>query len=362
MKALGRLLGGSMGGGPGIDAARLPGRPLLRTSIMFALIALLWAAAEAATWSLGIASQPKLVSLLAWGWCYGAARTYLSQRATERLLAAVSRDIVPRASPAYLQEAAAEIEGRITPARRILVPMLFAVLASAATYWVLSQEMDTSDFFRSPEWLFGTALYFLSFFVSARSVGAARFYLSLARCLEKEPARSLYVLGASESALIKGLAGLGNRVLAFWALVFLLILPIMALAHPDLGAYRFALDSRLLWVLVPGLGFLTLGLGSVGYLQGEAKIHATLQCFTKKQAAILQEKSNDLFDPLCGRLPKDADEVERLKQLTDWHDRILAGGHFGSRAGTAVSIALPLLLPAASLVKWFVEMLWPAGG
>lgn len=353
MSALARLLGNSMGGGRSFPAPRPIARPALRALGMLGAYALIVAAAEAATAALGLPREPKLLALYAWAGGYGVARAFLAEVTTAQVFATVERDIIPHASPDYLEAVAAELERRDGVVRRILWPVLVAATASALTYWVLKKEMSTENFFQSPQWLFGAIVFSLSFVVSVRSVGAGRFPLAFAKCLEQEH-DSLYLLGAADSPLVEGLAKLGRHILAFWVAVFLIVLTIMLLALPQLGPYALRADSPLLMILVPIMVFLTLGVGSIVYLRSEARIRQTLRRFTLRRAAILQRRINVLLDSAPARMPEDRDELEHL---ADWHDRILAGGRYGSPAGTAVSIALPFLLPAISLIKSLYDSL-----
>jgi len=366
LAALSGLLGRSMGGGRPHASPAPIGRPGASAFGLLAIYALMLAAAETAEWAGGMSTPHQLLGMLVWAGFYGAVRAYLGQRATARVMATVERDIVPHASPAYLDAVASAIEQRQTAVRRLAVPLLVAAAATAVTLWVLVMEPWThwrepniQDFLHSPVWLFGAIVYFLSFFVSARSIGAARFHLSFARCLQADRDHCLYVLGAAESPLVKGLAKLGGQILAFWTMVFLSVLSVMILALKRLGDYGLGPNSVFLVVLIPALGFLTLGIGSLVYLESEGKIRGMLKRFTFSQAWILQSRSNALLDPLAGRVPADPGEIS---QLTDWHDRILAGGRYGSRAGTTISIVLPFLLPAVSLIKFLADSLFAKAG
>lgn len=349
MIALARLLGDSMGSGPGLATPRPIVRPLARALTLLALFLLLWGAIDVVAAATGAARghEPRLYAMLAWAGGYGVLRAFLAEVATAQVFATVASDIVPYASPAYLEAVAEQIERRRTFPRRVAWPVLLGAMGAVASYLVLRRELNMDDFFRSPEWLFGMVIYSASFVVSVRSVGAARFHLSFAKCLDEER-DALYLLGAADSPLVEGLAKLGAQILLFWAAVFLVILSILMLAVPWLGGYGLKPNSPFLMILVPVMVFLTLGIGSLVYLRSEARIRETLRRFTLRQAAVLQQQINALLDPVSGRTPDDPDELGRL---ADWHDRILAGGRYGSPAGTAISIALPFLLPAASLIK-----------
>jgi amino acid transporter len=354
MTALARLLGDSMGCGRGLPAPRPIGRPAQRALLLFAAFLLLWAAAWAATELEQRVAELWLYAIVVWVGVYGVARIFLAQITTAQVFATVARDIVPYASPAYLEAVAVDLERRTTFGWRTLWPLLLATLGTAATFWMLGMEIHRPVDFRTPEWLFGGAMVWLSFFISARSVGAGRFHLSFAKCLEKEEQGALYLLGASESPLVEGLAKLGGQILVFWVAVFLVIMSILLLWLPEFGVYRVPPTSTFLLILASFMIFLTLGMGSITYLRSEARIRETLRRFTLAQAAVLQQRINALLDPRSGRLPDDPGELQRL---ADWHDRILAGGRYGSPAGTAVSIALPFLLPAASLIKSLYDSL-----
>lgn len=296
------------------------------------------------------ASQPKLVSLLAWGGCYFAGATYLARGATLRIRETVKHDILPYASERYKDAVAIEIHDRFTPNLLLGLPLLVAGVSLALAWWAIGQDMgrgtDKLSHRDLPELLFWAGTYFIYFFTAAIAVIAGRFYSSFAGNLGLEKS-SFYVLGASDTPLVKGLSKLGSQVLIFWALIFLLILSGMLLAFVPPKAYRLDPDSQLLFLLVPIAGFFSLGFGSLIYLGSEARIRSTLHRFTHAQARLLQKKSNALIYPSRGLVSDVTGEAERL---TEWQDRILAGGRYGSRAGAGLSIALPLTLPALSLI------------
>ncbi|HEX6375306.1 MAG TPA: hypothetical protein VFZ91_06260 [Allosphingosinicella sp.] len=351
-QALRRLLGESMGGEPWRASGSSARRPLVQTVRLIACYGLLWAAAEALTWAAGLRSHPQLVSLFAWTGGLMAARALIARGATARLMDTIERDIVPYATPAYLDAVAGDVERRCTAGRRVGLPLAVATACAIAACLAFGRELGGRSILASPQVLFGVAAAFAGFFLSARSGGAAAFYRAFAERLDSEPSDAFFVLGAADSPLVQGLSKLGSQVLVFWVLIFVAILSSMLLALPWLGEYRLPEDSIFLLIFVPVAGFISLGIGSLVYLRSEARIRASLRRFTQSEAAVLQRRIGALLDPLAGRLPDDGAELARL---TAWHDRILAGGRYGSRAGTAVSIALPLLLPALSFVRSVAE-------
>jgi hypothetical protein len=357
--ALQRLLGDSMGGEPGLGASG-SNRPFIHALQIFFLYMLAWGTAEALAWLMGAQPRPRLVSLLAWGSVYIAARSYIVSDTTIRVKATIGQDVLPYASPALLDAVAADLERRIDPIRRIISPLLVATLCALAGIIAFARDLEVSraDVF-TPEPLFGIAIFYLGFFISARSAAAAGFYISFARHLETEPDGNFFVLGAADSPLVQGLAKLANQVLVFWAMIFLAILSSMLLSLPWPRGFAFETNSYFLIVFVPVAGFISLGFGSLVYLRSEAKIRFALRRFTESQAAVLQQRMNARLDPLAGRIPADSSEIA---QLTEWHDRILAGGRYGSRLGTAVSIALPLILPALSIVRTIYQSVTGTAG
>jgi hypothetical protein len=357
MAALGRLLGESMGGEPRLAVSPSGGRPAIHALRLLILYALIWAAAEALTWAMDASTDKKLISVLAWAGCFVTARAAIARGATARLTETIEQDILPYASPGFLEAVAADLERRNGRGQRIAVPLLVALVCWAAGGVAFAHDLAAvalGKTLASPESLFAILVLFLGFFLSARSVAAAGFYIAFAERLEAEPSDAFFVLGAADSPLVQGLAKLGSQVLVFWALIFLAILSSMLLALPWPDDFGLKQDSAFLMVFVPLAGFITLGIGSLVYLRSEAKIRSALRSFTESQAAVLQQRMNVLLDPLAGRIPHDDGEIARL---TEWHDRILAGGRYGSRVGTAVSIALPFLLPAVSVARWIYESL-----
>jgi hypothetical protein len=370
MAAVRQLLGASMGGEPRLVALRAHGRPLAQALRLLILYALVWAGAEALALAMARPTHPQSVAVLAWFGCLLFIRAWIARHTTVHLTQTIEQDILPYASSGFLESVAAEIERRNSRVRRIVWPLLAAgacaVAALVAFTFDLKNDaglpLDLKDkttlAFTSPQSWFGILLMVYGFFLSARSAGAAGFYIAFAERLEIEPSDGFFVLGAADSPLVQGLAKLGSQVLIFWAVIFLAILSSVLLALPWLGDHGLGQASKFVMLFVPLAGFITLGMGSLVYLRSEAKIRAALRSFTENQAAVLQERMNTLLDPLAGRIPHDEAEIARL---TEWHDRILAGGRYGSRVGTAVSIALPLLLPAVSFVWSVVERLLRTG-
>ena len=348
LRVMARVLDRGMGirkaWGPGVFGLA-PGPAALAWLLLYAIV---WAAVEAVAWRLGVAPEPRMVSLLAWGGCYAAAAIFFAETATDAVFETVRRDILPHASPAYCLAVARDLERRYPPAFLTFVPLAVGAASLAAAYWAIGRDMEHGRLpLRAPELWFWAATFLYYFVCAGRAVIAARFYLSFACCLEQErPA--FYVMSAAETPLIKGLARLGGLLLGFWAMIFLCVLSIMLLAALPLGIYAFGGSSKLLFILVPIAGFFSLGFGCLIYLASEGQIRNVLRRFTNDQAEILQYAANDLLDPIAGRV---APDPAALKQIGEWHDRIVAGGQYGSRVRVGLSILLPLLLPIVSLVQ-----------
>jgi hypothetical protein len=348
-RVLGRTMGVSLPFRSWLDS-REPYQAVLSWLVLYAV---LWLAVAELAVAPG-SSRPRLVSLIAWCACYFAGALYLARSTTRRLLDTIANDILPHASPDYEERVAAELDRRFGPASLVLLPLLAAAASVVAAWWAVGRDTGRAVAFSGPpdaELILFSVSAFIYFYAAAVAVVAARFYAAFASNLEAEHA-SFYVMGAADTPLVKGLSKLGTQVLTFWALVFLLILSSMLLAFAPPETYELTGDSRFLFLLVPIAGFFSLGLGCLLYLQTEARIRATLQRFVNAQAAMLQQRSNALIDPGAGRVPEDA---EALRRLTEWQDRILAGGRYGSRAGASISIALPLLLPLLTLALKLFE-------
>ena len=351
LAALDRVLGSAMGVRvPFIDR---PGKWAPFTA------ALAWLVFYAATWLTvdhfggTTPSQSRLVTLIAWGGCYFAGALYLARSATSRLIETVRRDILPHASPGYAKAVTRELNLRFGPLQQYILPLLAASAAMVATWWAIEHDLKqgTGALFKGhPEFILFSLSYFGYFLTAGIAVVAARFYSSFAGNLRRE-SPFFYVMGAADTPLVKGLAKLGAQVLAFWALIFLLILSSMLLAFAPPDQFELTRNSRFLFLLVPVAGFFSLGFGSMIYLRTENRIRVTLQRFAYRQAGEMRERSNAIIDSEAGRCPdRDEEAAKALERLTQWHDRILAGGRYGSRAGATISIALPLILPLLTLL------------
>lgn len=328
------------------------GRPAVSLGFL-ACYCLVWLGVEALTHYGGWQSQPRLVSLLAWGGLYFTAAYFFVQSASIRFLDTIKRDIEPHASPAYLERVTGDLERSYRPLVFAGLPLAVAVACLMAGIFAIYTDLDLGGpktpprALTSPEFLFFCASYFLYFFTAAQVVVGACFYLAFAGHLEMET-KSLYVLGAAESPLIVGLSRLAGQVLIFWLTLFLTIVSSMILAVPWFGDYAFSARSWFLLILVPVAGFFSLGFGSLVYLGSEAKIRATLRRFTQEKLMLVRLRSNDLFRDCAAESPE---ERKMLAELADLNDRVVAGGKYGSRIGTTLSLALPIALPILSIIK-----------
>lgn len=345
-----------MGGEPRIPGLAAPTGPFIHALRMLLLYCAACAAAGAVTRAADARSYKEIASVLIWFGGFSVTRALIARRTTIGITDTIRSDILPYASPRLIEAVAADLERRDNMKGRIVWPLLLAFVSGLVGTAAFAFDMrdDLTRITASPEAWFGIAIMILGAFISARSVGATGFYISFAEQLEREPSDDFFVLGAAESPLVQGLARLGGQVLVFWVMIFVAILSSLLLILRWPSGYGLPEGSRFVMTFVPLAGFVTLGFGSLVYLRSEAKIRAALRGFTQSHAAALQQRIDMLLDPIRGRIPADAAEIDRLIR---WHDRILVGGRYGSRAGTAVSIALPFLLPVVSFVRTIYESL-----
>jgi hypothetical protein len=326
--------------------------PFLEALAFLILYGLLWLLIENASGS-HVRSEPKLVTLIAWGACFYAGGIYLAQSNTLRIIDTLRRDVIPYASRGYIDAVAATMRRRFSLAWSFAVSWLAAAMSLVAIWWAVT--VDTGRSFQElfaahpGEFILWSLSYVTFFLVSAAGVIAARFYSSFADNLRIESA-SFYVLGAADTPLVRGLAKLGAHVFIYWIMIFFLILSSMLLTVIPPDAYQLTFRSRFLFLFVPIAGFFSLGFGSWTYLNAQMRIRNTLRRFAYRQAAELQRKSNALVDPLTGRCPDRVErDAEALERVTEWHDRILDGARYGGRVSASVSVALPLILPVLTL-------------
>ncbi len=296
----------------------------------------------------GPQSDPRFVGLVAWGLVYSTAVMFFARVATLRSFDIVRRDILPYATPAYVAAVADDLERRDTALMRWVVPLLVAILAAIASTVALAFESSPIASARfGPVRLFWSVIGFYLSFVAARGVLVGRFYEPFARRLDLAREK-FYVLGAAETPLVRGVAGLASQMLILWAMIFVAILSIMLLGADFVRPYGFPRDSPFLWFVVPTAGFASVGYGSLLYLRSEAAIRETLGRFAAAQAEAVQRLANARLDPAAGRLPEDSGEAE---QLSAWHDRILSGARYGNRLGTVLFVTLPFVMPVLTLVR-----------
>jgi hypothetical protein len=327
--------------------------PLLQAVTWLSAYAFLWLAIE--TIFPGKEREPKLVTLIAWAAIYYASSIYLVQSATRRIIETIHCDILPYVSITYMDAVTATLAQRFRPRILIAISTLAAICSLAALWWALIGDTNRSltDLFamHPSEFIFCSLSYFVFIFISTSCVVAARFYHAFSEHLSLESER-FYIFGANNSPLIKGLAKLGVQVLMFWLLIFLLTLSSMLLASVPPENYELANTSRFLSAFLPIAGFFSLVFSSLLYLKTENCIRVTLQRFVHQQAAVLQQRSNALIVSGMGLSNPMSPDADALDRYTNWQDRIIAGGRYGSLAWASTSIALPFVLPfLTSLIR-----------
>jgi hypothetical protein len=296
-------------------------------------------------------SDPRFVGLVAWGLVYSTAVMFFTRLATLRSFDIVRRDILPYATPAFVAAVADDLECRDTPLMRWVVPLIVAIVAALVSTAAQAYECPLIEGARfGPVRLLWSVVGVYLSFVAARGVLVGRFYEPFARRLDLAQEK-FYVLGAAETPLVGGVAGLARQMLILWSMIFLAILSIMLLGAEFVGSYGFKGRSPLLWFVVPTAGFASVGYGSLLYLRSESAIRETLRRFAAAQAEGLQRLANIRLDPAAGRMPEDSDEAE---QLSAWHDRIVAGARYGNRFASALSFTLPFVMPLLSLIRWLL--------
>lgn len=293
-------------------------------------------------------SNPKLVGLLGWGAFYFCWAIYFSRQTTDQLYITVESHILPFASTEFAAAVALDLRNRYPPLLRDGLPVLVGLVSVIAAGWALAFDLDPDvpphRQALTAERLLWAISYFVYFWTAGMGVISARFYLAFANNLAVDRDR-LYVLGAADTPLVRGLSRLGTQVLLFWVLIFLAIISWMVLAVLPFDDYRLT-QSWLLFVLVPTAGFFSLGFGTLIYLASEAKIRAVLHAFASEAAGRFQRCAATALQPARDSAP-DLAAADRLAQLSD---RVIAGARYGSRVGVTVSVALPLLMPIVSLV------------
>lgn len=291
-------------------------------------------------------AHARIASLLIW-YLHFPILVAITRIFTTRCLDIVRRDIIPFASEHYAAATRAALAAQDATLAARLVPSLSALFFVAACLWTLRGDIAPAwaaapNF--PPDLLFWAGIVLVTCYLQMQVVVVGAFPRAFADALELDRAH-LYPPDAAATPLVQGLERLNRTVLAFFAIAFLIWSSIMLLLVPE-PPFGFQDHSPFLFVLVPIVGFCTVGLGALVYLTAEARIGTTLRRYARERAAALQREVIALLDP-----PWDEASAARLERLTRLHDQILAGGRYGSRAGQAVSLLLPLTLPAIGIIE-----------
>lgn len=300
------------------------------------LAALVWTVIG---WPLG---TKKLASLTTWVGVHFAAQLMLARRATQIVCDIIERDILPFACQNFVRAADGKLKSYSEPMKQIVLPTLPAVIVVVASVWAVTTDtvtkVDNKSFWLLSFWALASLYTYAKFM---RCVAGSVFPLAFARALEQEGVR-LHPLSAAQTPIIQGLAKLNLAVLTYWIFVFAIICSLFVLVSLP-GHYAIDSESRLLVIIIPVAGFISLGVGAYVYLTSEFLIGNTLRRHSLARASVLSLRMEHLLERAIEGDEAALAETERLAEL---HDRIIVGGRYGSRLGATVSVALPLALPA----------------
>jgi hypothetical protein len=291
-------------------------------------------------------AHARIASLLIW-YLHFPILAAIGRLYTIRCLDIVRRDILPFATERYATAAREALAAQQATLAARIVPPLLALFFLAACLWTLRDEIapawSAAPIF-PPDLLFWAGTVLVTCYLQMQVVVVGAFPRAFADALALDRAR-LYPPDAAATPLVQGLARLNWAVLAFFAIAFLVWSSIMLLLVPEAP---FGMDdhSPFLFVLVPIVGFCDVGVAALVYLTAEARIGTTLRRYAQERAEALQGEVIALLDP-----PWDDASAARLDRLTRLHGQILAGGRYGSHAGQAVSLVLPLTLPAIGIIE-----------
>jgi hypothetical protein len=291
----------------------------------------------------------KLLSITIWGGFYFAGGIVLTRYITMRLCLFVRNDVAQFGSEEFAALANKKLKELLAKPMFIGVPIAATIVAMGSAVWALQVELSLFDLAHFPYspgvWFwFLTSLYF--YYTAARAVVTATFPRAFALAFEEAPP-PLYVLDAAETPLVQGLSKLNRTVLIYWTVMFFVVVSILSLMLLH-GRYALPTYSPFLSILIPVAGFFSLGVGSFVYIDSEATIRGALRRYTLERAKPVQDRINDLL-----RKPERerAKSVALRRRLGALHDQILAGGRYGSRAGTIISVVSPLALLAIGLIE-----------
>lgn len=289
----------------------------------------------------------KLASLLAWETVHFAVLIAITRLLTTQVLDIVRGDILPFASDRYAASVRTLLAERHASPQARFGPHIVAAIVLAASVWAIRAEIEPVWWTARPfpvDLLFWAASTLLLAYLAMRVVVTATFPRAFAAALEQD-LHCLYPLAAADSPLVRGLARLDRTLLVFWALVFPVMASVMLLILPG-ERFGLASHSPYLFILIPIIGFFSLGVGAQVYLGSESAIGTAVRRCSLERAQALQREIVVLIDG-----PGDEASLARLDRLTRLHDQIMAGGRYGSRFGTTVSLILPLVLPAIAIVE-----------
>lgn len=329
-------------------------------SLALAWLALTGAATLLAAWWSSAGGPPegghaRLLSLNLWNCLHFAGLIAVGRLATGQVIDIVRRDILPFASDDFAAAVDEALTRRFTFLHFHALPYLSVPISLAAGTWAIWDDIHPTDWpavSLTPDFLLWAAVSSFIYFTCTRVLVTAAFPRTFSTALDGERQR-LFVLGAAESPLVRGLERLNRAVLIFWAIVFLVLATVMLLLLPD-EPFRLSADSPYLFVLIPVVAFFAIGGGTLVYLESESAIRTVLRRETLERAEPIQRQIEAL---MRGPAADGQETLARIDGLRKLHDQILAGGRYGSRLGTFVSLALPFAMPATAQLERLFQWL-----
>lgn len=339
---LGRIFDSTVGNSMGVVSIPFPGpwprRTAIRTGVSGVVSVLIIFSLP--VWLVGEQDWTPILSLSIWGAFYFGWAVFTARQTTEVARSLIVDEIEPLLSEPQTQHIGKALRERFSRLRVVLVSLLVASLAIAASIYALRDANV-----RAIQLGLISVEFYIFYATGAQATYAACFYGVFAEAVENEP-QSLSVLAPSQSPVIEAVHALGRTVVMFWFGIMISVL--------TLTLFRSSFEVFIL-IVIPVASFFSFFFGSAVFLVAEARLRRSSRQAAAQIHLRLDTEVRALLNQTDGI---DSSALERLQALSEIEASVSAGRGTPGIVFRAISIATPIVSAAVPLAIKF----WPKAG
>jgi hypothetical protein len=291
----------------------------------------------------------ELIRLQVYGALWAGWVTVTARIASSPILKTIEEDILPELSETAVERICADLERRYSRKRVLASAWTLGAAGAIAAGYLVDHDLATAllplpSIWQILIWCLGWMVLYAA---AAKVVNVSQLYLFFALNLADTP-KGLYLIDPARSPLVLSVARLAQTMLWFWLAIAVSIALAIPFGIDFTQRALLPLDRNLFVGLdVLAIGTVSIGLGTVIFLQCEAAMRRSVRKVTYSTLRLIEEEAAKLLQKIA--VMNDAD-WKRLSELDALRDEVVKAGSYRSVIASGLSVLVPFIVPIATLI------------